>query len=234
MWDDLDHYTTYCPTYMLDTIEYKKHVESIQIFEFLAGLNSEYEHVQVLLLGKHSLPSLNEVYAYIHREEGHQGVMNVSSFEKSALISTSNRGDHGVNNGRGRGGRMPFTSDDQDRLKCNHCDRWRHTKDQCWDLHGQPHEPPLHSSLRGGSSSGRGGGQLGANNSMTSTPTKMVVPTSLPPNSLDGGLSKEEIEAFRCFVSHLNHPFNAPSSSFAYSGTSTSILSASVSSHLSS
>lgn len=70
MWDELDHYTMYHPTCGPDIIEYKKHVESIQVFEFLVGLNSEYEHVQVLLLGKDLLSSLNEVYAYVHREEG--------------------------------------------------------------------------------------------------------------------------------------------------------------------
>lgn len=46
-----------------------------------------------------------------------------------------------------------------------------------------------------------------------------AAPTSLPPNLLDGGLSKEEIEAFKHLVSHLDHPSNAPSSSFAYSRT---------------
>lgn len=29
MWDELDHYTTYCPACVKDTIEYKKQVESI-------------------------------------------------------------------------------------------------------------------------------------------------------------------------------------------------------------
>lgn len=67
----------YRPTCVLDTIEYKKHVESIQIFEFLAGLNPEYEQVRVLFLGKNPLPSLNDVYAYVHKEEGRRGVMNV-------------------------------------------------------------------------------------------------------------------------------------------------------------
>lgn len=43
MWDELDHYTTYCLACVKDTIEYKKHVESIQIFEFLVGLNLEYK-----------------------------------------------------------------------------------------------------------------------------------------------------------------------------------------------
>lgn len=68
MWDGLDHYTTYRPACVKDTTEYMKHVESVQNFEFLVGLNPEYEQIQVLLLGKDPLPSLNEVYAHIYRE----------------------------------------------------------------------------------------------------------------------------------------------------------------------
>lgn len=77
MWDELEHYTTYRPACVKDTIEYKKHVESIQIFEFFASLNSGYEQMQVLFLGNDLLPSLNEVYAHIHRE-GRCGMMNLS------------------------------------------------------------------------------------------------------------------------------------------------------------
>ena len=43
IWDELDHYTIYRLVFVKDTTEYKKHVESIQIFEFLVGLNLEYE-----------------------------------------------------------------------------------------------------------------------------------------------------------------------------------------------
>lgn len=73
------------------------------------------------------------------------------------------------------------------------------------------------------------GGWLGANkfnaHSVTSSPTKIAARTSLPLNSSDGGLSREEIEAFRCFASHLDHPSSASASSFAYSGTSAFVLS---------
>lgn len=49
--------------------------------------------MRALILAKDPLPLLNEVYAHIHREEGHQGMMySPSSFEKSTLISTSTRG----------------------------------------------------------------------------------------------------------------------------------------------
>lgn len=61
---------------------------------------------------------------------------------------------------------------------------------------------------------------------MTTTPTEMVTPTSLPLSLLNGGLSREEIEAFRRFVSQLDYPSNALSYSFAYLGIFTFALSA--------
>lgn len=45
MWDELEYYTTNHPSCVGFTT-YKKHVE-IQVFDFLAGLNSEYEQVRV-------------------------------------------------------------------------------------------------------------------------------------------------------------------------------------------
>lgn len=67
---------------------------------------------------------------------------------------------------------------------------------------------------------------------VTTTPTEITTPpppTSMPSSSLDGGLFIDEIAAFRCFVSQLNHSPNVLSSSFVYSGTTASALSATVS-----
>lgn len=47
MWLELEHYTSYRPSCMWDATAYKNHVEEIQVFEFLAGLNSDYEHFRV-------------------------------------------------------------------------------------------------------------------------------------------------------------------------------------------
>lgn len=55
MWEELKHYTTYRPSCAKDSTAYKKH-EEIQTFEFLVGLNSEYEQVRVNLLGNDPLP----------------------------------------------------------------------------------------------------------------------------------------------------------------------------------
>lgn len=53
--------------------------------------------MRVQILNMHLLSLLNEVYAYVHREERRRGVMNsITSIEKSTLMSSFGR--------RGRGG----------------------------------------------------------------------------------------------------------------------------------
>ncbi|RVX07548.1 hypothetical protein CK203_025222 [Vitis vinifera] len=47
-----------------------KFVQSERIFEFLVGLNVEYDQVKVQVLGKEDLPHLNEVLSIIRAEEG--------------------------------------------------------------------------------------------------------------------------------------------------------------------
>lgn len=136
LWEELGHYTTYRLSYTKDATASKKHIEEIQMFEFQASLNSEYERVRVEILNM-NLSSLNEVYVHIHREDGRRGVMNVlSAIEKSTFISTSSRGGCGGPT-HGHGWRFN-TYDFRDHLKYEHCGKSRHTKDQCWDLYRRP------------------------------------------------------------------------------------------------
>lgn len=46
MWEELEHYNTYRPSCDKDATAYRKQVEEIQVFEFLAGLNQEYEQLK--------------------------------------------------------------------------------------------------------------------------------------------------------------------------------------------
>ena len=69
----------------------KRFVEKERIFEFLAGLNLEFDQVQVQVrvLGKEDLPSLNETISIIGAEEGRRGVMmnETPMVESSAMLS---------------------------------------------------------------------------------------------------------------------------------------------------
>jgi len=165
--------------------------------------------------------TLNEVYAHIHRE-GRRGIMTpVPSIKKSTLVSSMSRGGCGSSMDCGRGGRSTYSFDDRDRLKCEHCGCFRHTKDECWDLHGRPPDVAPRSSSHGGFSTGRGGGCLGGQrnsvHSIISPPTEL--PTMPPTSDEIGALSSDEIAALRHFVSQLDHSSLAPASSFANSGT---------------
>lgn len=93
------------------------------------------------------------------------------------------------------------STDDNDKLKCKHCGRYRHTKKQCWELHGRLNDLPSCRFQRGGSGSGQGGGRFGGNRmtaySVSSTNTDMVpnsIP-SMPSGSTECSLSNDEIEA---------------------------------------
>jgi len=58
-----------------DAVILKNYVERERIFEFLAGLNIEFDRMRVQILGKESLPSLNKVFSVIRAEEGRRTVM---------------------------------------------------------------------------------------------------------------------------------------------------------------
>ena len=50
-------------------------MERERVFEFLAGLNVEFDQVRVQVLEKDTLPSVNEVFSLIRAEEGRRIVM---------------------------------------------------------------------------------------------------------------------------------------------------------------
>lgn len=63
MWEELDHYETYKPICRANVVMYKNKMERNRIFEFLAGMNEEFELVRVNILSRGTLLSLNEEYA---------------------------------------------------------------------------------------------------------------------------------------------------------------------------
>lgn len=96
---------------------------------------------------------------YAHREGRQRGLMNLSALvEKLALVSTFTRRGRGGTTGHGRGGRFSNSSDDRDRLKCEHCGQSRYTKDWCWELYGCPQDLSSHQFQQDGVGSGRGDG----------------------------------------------------------------------------
>ena len=52
-----------------DAIIYQEFLEKERLFDFLAGLNGEFDQVRVQILGRDPLPSLNEAFSIVRGEE---------------------------------------------------------------------------------------------------------------------------------------------------------------------
>ena len=70
LWLELDYYQNIKMKCSEDAAMMLKFVQSERTFEFLVGLNVEYDQVKVQVLGKEDLPHLNEVLSIIRAEEG--------------------------------------------------------------------------------------------------------------------------------------------------------------------
>ena len=75
LWQELDHYRvikTKCPE---DAIVLKDFIKQDRVYDFLVGLNPEFDKVRIQILGKLEVLFFNEVVALIRGEESRRSVM---------------------------------------------------------------------------------------------------------------------------------------------------------------
>ncbi|XP_073219751.1 uncharacterized protein [Cicer arietinum] len=88
LWMELDHYRVIQAKCSEDSTILKEYIEQDRIYDFLVGLNPEYDQVRIQILGKEKVPGLNEVVAIIRSEESRRGLMlETSTTESSAMIA---------------------------------------------------------------------------------------------------------------------------------------------------
>ncbi|RVW15025.1 Retrovirus-related Pol polyprotein from transposon RE2 [Vitis vinifera] len=95
----------------------------------LIGLQPDLETVCDQILGSSSVPSLDNVFARLLRISSTQTLTLPSdnTLDSSVLVSqTNSRGGRSGNRGRGQ------------RPHCTYCNKLGHTRDRCYQLHGQP------------------------------------------------------------------------------------------------
>ncbi|XP_020677216.1 uncharacterized protein LOC110095849, partial [Dendrobium catenatum] len=132
LWQELDHYRCIeirCPE---DAAILKNFIEKNRVYDFLAGLNAEYDQVRVQILGKEEMSSLNETISLIRAEESRQGVMlEPKAVESSAMVMNkeSSWKEKGKDSSKFK---------DKDSLWCSYCKKSRHTKKTCWKIHEKP------------------------------------------------------------------------------------------------
>ena len=93
----------------------------------LIGLCPDLETVRDQILGNSSVPSLDDVFAHLLCISSTQTLPSDNTSDSSVLVSqTNSRGGRSGNRGRGQ---------------CPHCTYYNklgHTRDRCYQLHGQP------------------------------------------------------------------------------------------------
>ena len=65
LWQELDHYQCIKTKCSEDAAILKSFIEKDRVYDFLAGLNVEFDQVRVQILGKDEIPTLNETISLI-------------------------------------------------------------------------------------------------------------------------------------------------------------------------
>lgn len=87
LWMELDHYRVIKAKCSEDSTILKEYIEQDRVYDFLVGLNPEYDQVRIQILGKEKVPGLNEVVAIIQSEESRRGLMlETPTTESSAMV----------------------------------------------------------------------------------------------------------------------------------------------------
>ena len=93
----------------------------------LIGLRPDLETLRDQILGSPSVPSLDDVFARLLRISSTQTLPSDSPLDSSVLVSHTNlRGGRSGTRGRGQ------------RPHCSYCNKFGHTRDRCYQLHGRP------------------------------------------------------------------------------------------------
>ncbi|KAF6148006.1 hypothetical protein GIB67_024181 [Kingdonia uniflora] len=159
-----------------------------KVFQFLVGLNPEFEYARVHLLDRTPFPNLEEDYAYCLSDQIRRFTLPsiiATPPDISAMAAQFPRQLLSI-----APGFLPLpdrqsTSGQQHLKKCDHYGKWEHLKATCHSLHGRPPAPqqwPINS-------------QLTAN---------MVNNAPVQDSSPFDSLTQEEIRRFRQLLLHLS------------------------------
>ena len=80
LFQELDHYRVIEMKCVEDAEALKNFLKNNRDYDFLVGLNQEFDQIRVQILGKEEMPSLEEVISIIRSEEGRRSIMLESQF----------------------------------------------------------------------------------------------------------------------------------------------------------
>ena len=117
-----------------------------KLFQFLNALDRRYDSIKREILRCDPLPSSEAAYATVRKDTAHQKILGATSDTTAPQgIATGlvvnppgeSEGTSLVSKGQCRPYKQP-EKQDKSHLKCEHCGKTRHTKEQCFKLVGYP------------------------------------------------------------------------------------------------
>ncbi|XP_059625859.1 uncharacterized protein LOC132268941 [Cornus florida] len=139
IWEEMSYYDSFHswkdPD---DAVLYAGIVEKNRVFQFLAGLNDEFEYARIHLLGLSSFPTLKDAYSHVLSDESRRThPLGVTSVDRSAMAvripnlsgTSPSQSIQSTTTGPPLG---------RQRGRCDHCGKIGHIKSRCYALHGRP------------------------------------------------------------------------------------------------
>ncbi|XP_073148285.1 uncharacterized protein [Henckelia pumila] len=214
LWQEMDHYQCIQMKCSDDAALLKRLVEKDRIYDFLAGLNIEFDAVRVQILGKEDLPTLNETIAIVRAEEGRRCVMiEHNSVNNSSALATTKGRNFRAEQPTEKDNKQPTFSSksgNKNSMWCSHCQKDNHTEDKCWKIHGRPQSSNKNWTAKTGYPKRQGKAYAAASEQQAGEDNSQGSPIEF---------NREEMEKLKSFLGSLEKPTTRGTCTLAFSGT---------------
>ncbi|XP_048332297.2 uncharacterized protein LOC125423080 [Ziziphus jujuba] len=193
LWQELDHYRMIKTKCSEDAAVLKDFIKQDRVYDFLMGLNPEFDQVRIQILDKQVVSCFNEVAALVRGEERKRGLMLESQITDSSAMVARGENNSTINMDKslflesGQPGQLKIP--DRDSLWCTYCMKARHSCKRCWKLHGKPSSQEWRHKIRNN-------GQV----HIAKTQQNKAAPKE------SNGLNQEEVERLRSLIRNLDKP----------------------------
>ncbi|KAK8272656.1 hypothetical protein V6Z12_D11G348900, partial [Gossypium hirsutum] len=124
LWDEYDVLVP-SPTCDCDFTRRNTHLQQQRLFQFLMGLNETYSNVRSQVLLMQPLPTVNQAYSLVMRDETQRELASPSPISKPAALLSQHPSSSSA---------LKRRSD----LICSHCQKKGHIRADCYRLNGFP------------------------------------------------------------------------------------------------
>ena len=136
VWKEIDRRSPNPMKHAEDITIYNEIKQRERLYQFLAGVHDSLDKERRDLLLRDPIPTVEEAYSHVRREIIRRGIMKGES--SSGYVNPSDSGVGLASKGRPIAPMQSRRPEDRTYLRCSHCGEGRHTKEECFKLHGYP------------------------------------------------------------------------------------------------